>query len=73
MSGFGFGFGFGFAQHGANVNPLPPQQDAFLPTGSVVTKDGNLIVLSTDYNFILTVDGFQPLELLMSGGNEVMK
>ena len=44
---------------------------AFIPTGAITTKDGNLIVLTSDYNFVLTVDGFKPLDLLMSGGVQV--
>lgn len=65
------GFGLQKAALGTLLTP-PAQQDLFLPTGTIVTKDGNMIVMTGDNNFILTVDGFQPLELLMSGGLPLM-
>lgn len=60
------------AIRGTLLNQNEPIQQAFLPTGTIVTKNGEMIVLAGDSNFILTVDGFQPLELLIAGGFPAM-
>lgn len=71
MAGFAHAHAHGLVKQATLLN-YPAQQELFLPTGTIVTKDGNMIVLSTDSNFVLTVDGFQPIELLMAGGLPLM-
>jgi len=50
---------------GTNVNQNP------IPDGAIVTKDGSMIILTTGSDYILTVNGFVPLNALMVGDNAV--
>jgi hypothetical protein len=53
------------ASIGSNVNPIPD--------GAIVTKDGSMIVLTTGGDYILTVDGFVPLNALKTISGDVVK
>ena len=50
---------------GSNVNQIPD--------GAIVTKDGSMIVLTTGGDYILTVDGFVPLNALKTISGDVVK
>lgn len=50
---------------GALLNPLPD--------GAITTKDGSMIVLTTGSDYILTVDGFVPLNALKTISGDVVK
>ena len=61
----GFGFGFGFSPLGALLNQIPD--------GAITTKNGDLIVLTTGGNYILTVEGFIPSNALRTTSGDVVK
>lgn len=50
----------GAVQLGANVNPSPPD----IPDGAITTMNGDMIILSTGGDYVLTVNGFVPLNAL---------
>ena len=44
-----------------------------IPDGAITTKNGDLIVLTTGGNYILTVEGFVPLNALRTTSGDVVK
>ena len=53
------------AQQGALLNQIPD--------GAITTKNGDLIVLTTGGNYILTVEGFVPINALRTTSGDVVK
>ena len=53
------------AQLGSNVNQIPE--------GAITIKNGDLIVLTTGGNYILTVEGFIPSNALRTTTGDVVK
>ena len=59
------GMGLNKMRHGAVLNQIPD--------GAITTKNGDLIVLTTGGNYILTVEGFVPLNALRTTSGDVVK
>ena len=59
------GMGLNKMRHGALLNQIPD--------GAITTKNGDLIVLTTGGNYILTVEGFVPLNALRTTSGDVVK
>ena len=59
------GMGLNKMRHGALLNQIPD--------GAITTKNGDLIVLTTGGNYILTVEGFVPSNALRTTSGDVVK
>ena len=71
-SRFGFGYCNELGELG-NVRLGSLLNQPIIPDGAITTKDGQMIVLTTGDEYILTVNGFVPLNALRSLSGDVVK